>query len=465
MKTNKIVHISLSLALATLFSACSIIDSQYEQPTAPMPKTWPKGEAYKTLPEIEKTEPLSWENMILDEKLKKVIKIALTQNRSLKEEIANIESARATYRVQHAAELPTINAATSGSKARSSAGTISENYQATLGLSSFELDLFGKAKNLSKADFESFLSAKEAQRVTKITIIAEVANAWLTMASDKSLLEFAKKTAQSSKKSLELVEARIKHGLDSKASLYDAQTVYYQALADIEAYKTQVAQDLNALNLLVGETLSEDLLPERLDENREYLANIPVNLSSNILLNRPDILEAEHNLKAANANISVARAAYFPTISITSAIGVASNALKDLFTGGASHIWSFAPNVNLPIFDWGSRGASLDYAKAQRDLYVAKYELAVQTAFSEVSDALAREGTIDAQLNAEENLVLAAKNSFFLSEKRYKAGIDTYLDALTSQRTLYNAQQSLISLRLTKINNRVTLYRVLAVED
>ncbi|QKF80747.1 efflux transporter outer membrane subunit [Halarcobacter ebronensis] len=465
MKTNKIVHISLSLSFAVLFNACSMIDSQYQQPTAPVPKAWPKGEAYKSLLEIQNSEPLSWEEMILDEKLKKVIKIALTQNRSLKEEIANIESARATYRVQHAAEFPAINAEASGSKAKTNTGNISESYQATLGLSSFELDLFGKARNLSKADFESFLSAKEAQRVTRITIIAEVANAWLTMASDKSLLEFAKKTAQSSKKSLELVEARIKHGVDSKATLYDAQTVYYKALADIEAYKTQVAQDLNALNLLVGETLSEDLLPESLDENREYLANIPVNLTSNILLNRPDILEAEHSLKAANANISVARAAYFPTISITSAIGVASNALKDLFTGGTSHIWSFAPNVTLPIFDWNSRGASLDYAKAQRDLYVAKYELAIQTAFSEVSDALAREGTIDEQLKAEENLVLAAKNSFFLSEKRYKLGIDTYLDALTSQRTLYSAQQSLISLRLTKINNRVTLYRVLAVED
>lgn len=468
MKTNKIIHISISFTLSIFLSACSLIDSKYEQPAAPIPVNWPKGEAYK-VETSNISEALLWENMILDENLKQVVKIALNQNRTLKESIANIQAARATYKVQNASEFPTLNGEISGNRAKSlnssssnNSTNISESYNANVGLSSYELDFFGKARNLSKADFESYLSVKENERTTRITIIAEVTNAWLTMAADKSLLNFAKETAVNSKKNLDIIQARIKAGVDSKVALYDAQTIYFQALADIEKYKTQVAQDLNALNLSVGENLKEELLPTGLDENSQYLAAIPVGLSSNVLLNRPDILAAEHDLKAANANISVARAAYFPSISITTTAGIASSALSNLFSGGAASVWSFAPNISLPIFDWGSKEASLDYAKAQKDLYIAKYELAIQTAFSEVSDALARYGTIENQLSAQENLVDASRNSYFLSEKRYKAGIDTYLNALTAQRTLYSAEQNLISLRLTKINNRVTLYRVLA---
>lgn len=473
MKTTKVIHISISFALSIFLSACSLIDSKYVQPKAPIPTNWPKGEAYKEQIKPNINEALIWENMILDEKLKEVIKIALKQNRSIKESIANIQAARAKYKVQHAGEFPSIDAGVSGTKARSlnssntnkDTSSISESYKATVGLSSYELDFFGKARNLSKIDFENYLSIKEAQRVTKITTIAEVTNAWLTLAADKSLLDFAKETLSSSKESLNIIQQRVKLGVDSKVILYNAQTVYYQALSDIEKYKTQIAQDLNALNLLVGENVKEELLPTALDENKEYLKAIPVGLSSNVLLNRPDILQAEHDLKAVNANISVARAAYFPSISITTNAGIASTALNNLFTGGAASIWSFVPSITLPIFDWGSKKASLEYAKSQRNMYLAKYELAIQTAFKEVSDALARYGTIEDQLEAQKNLVEASKNSFYLSQKRYKSGVDTYLNALSSQRNLYNVEQNLISLRLTKINNRVTLYRVLANDD
>jgi outer membrane protein, multidrug efflux system len=465
MKTNKLIQTSIVLILSIFFSACSTINSNYEQAKAPIPKTWPKGESYSEQTLTNNSKPLIWENMILDNQLKEVIKIALNQNRSLKEAIANINAARANYEVQHSSQFPTINGEISTSKARTLSGSsanTSESYKANIGLSSYELDFFGKAKNLSLADFESYLSIKEAQRTAKINLIAEVANAWLTMASDKSLLDFAKQTSISSKKSLDIIENRVKLGVDSKSTFYDAQTVYFQALADIEKYKTLVAQDLNALNLLVGQSLKDELLPSTLDENKEYLSTVPVNLSSDILLSRPDILEAEHNLKSANANISVARAAYFPSISITTTAGLASAALSDLFTGGATSVWAFAPSITLPIFDWGSKDASLDYAKAQKDLYLAKYELAIQTAFSEVSDALARYGTIENQLEAQKNLVEASKNSYFISNKRYETGVDSYLTALTSQRSLYSTEQNLISLRLTKINNRVALYRVLA---
>lgn len=469
MKTNKSLHIIIPFIAAILLSACSTKDLSYDKPQNLIPQTWSKDNAYKELTFSTNSEALLWEKMILDEKLKEVIKISLNQNRSLKEAVANIEAARAKYRVQKASELPSLDADFSGSKSRSlntfstnNSTSNSESYSAKIGISSYELDFFGKARNSTLADFESFLSVKEAQKTVHISLIAEVSNAWLTMAADKSLLDYAKKTSLSSKKSLDIIDARIKAGIDSKSTLYDEQTTYYQALADVEKYTTLVAQDQNALDLLVGQKIPEQLLPMELDENREYLSSIPIGLSSDILLNRPDILEAEHNLKAANANIEVARAAYFPSITITSAAGIASTALSNLFTGGASSIWSFAPNISLPIFDWGSKDASLDYAKSQRDLYVAKYELAIQTAFSEVANALARYATIENQLKAQENLVNAHKNSLFLSERRYKSGVDTYLNTLISQRSLYGSEQNLISLHLAKISNRVTLYKVLA---
>lgn len=469
MKTNKSLHIIIPFIAAIFLSACSTKDLSYDKPQDLIPQTWSKDNAYKELTLSTNSEALLWEKMILDEKLKEVIKLSLNQNRSLKEAVANIESARAKYRVQKASELPSLNADISGSKSRSlntsstnNSTNTSESYSASIGISSYELDFFGKARNLTLADFESFLSVKQAQKTVRISLIAEVSNAWLTMAADKSLLDYAKKTSLSSKKSLDIIEARIKAGIDSKSTLYDEQTTYYQALADIEKYTTLVAQDQNALDLLVGQKVPEQLLPSELNENIEYLSSIPVGLSSDILLNRPDILEAEHNLKAANANIEVARAAYFPSITITSAAGIASTALNNLFTGGAASIWSFVPNISIPIFDWGSKDASLDYAKAQRDLYIAKYELAIQTAFSEVSNALARYGTIENQLKAQENLVTANKNSLFLAEKRYNLGVDTYLNTLVSQRSLYSSEQNLISLRLTKISNRATLYKVLA---
>lgn len=469
MKKNHSLHIIILFILSILLSACGTKELTYDKPQDLIPQSFSKENAYKELTFTNNSENLLWENMILDEKLKQVIKIALNQNRSLKEAVANIESARATYKIQKASELPSLDASVSGSKSRSlntsssnNSTSNSESYSAKVGISSYELDFFGKAQNLTIANFENFLSVEQAQKTVRISLIAEVSNAWLTMAADKSLLEFAVKTSLSSKKSLDIIEARLKAGVDSKVTLYDEQTTYYQALADIEKYTTSVAQDQNALDLLVGQKVPESLLPSQLNENTEYLSAIPVGLSSDILLNRPDILEAEHNLKAANANIEVARAAYFPSITITSAAGIASTALSNLFTGGASSIWSFAPNISLPIFDWGSKDASLDYAKSQRDLYVAKYELTIQTAFSEVANALARYGTIENQLKAQENLVNAHKNSLFLSERRYKLGVDTYLNTLISQRSLYSSEQNLISLRLAKISNRATLYKVLA---
>lgn len=460
--------------ISVFFTGCSFIDSQYQQPQLPIPKNWTKDETDKINKNLPNTHTITWENIVLDKKLKQIIRIALQHNRTLREEMANVESLKATYQIQNASKYPAIESQTSGTKSRSlneagsdnqNSASFSKSYNTSLKISSYELDFWGKAKNLSEADFESYLSAKEAQRVSKITIISEVANAWITIATDRSLLNLAEKTAKSGKENYLLVQARFNMGVDSEIALNDAKTIYYQALTDVHSYKTLVAQDINALNLLVGESIKKELLPSKLNTYASYFAVVPVGLPSEVLLNRPDIQEAEHDLKAAYANIGAARAAYFPSISLTTSAGLSSNALQNLFTGGATSTWSFAPTISLPIFDWGANKASLEYAKSQKNLYVAKYELAIQTAFSEVADALARYATIEDQLDAQNNLVAAAAKSFSLSQKRYALGADSYSDTLTAQRTLYSEQQTLISLYLTKINNRITLYRVLAQEE
>ncbi len=455
--TLSIVVISLVL------SGCATLSPDYERPSAPIPATLTMGEKESQ----HSVQELSWRAFIKDERLTKVVALSLEQSRDLRKAVANIEAARATYRVQKSAELPTIEAGATGSKARSLNSTtnttsISQSSSATIGLSSYELDLFGKARSLSEAEFETYKGVEEAERSVRITLIAETVSAWLTYASDQSLLMLSQQTEQSAKRSLELVQKRVDLGIDSKVSLYSAQSIVQQAKADVASYTTKVAQDKAALELLVGASVDDTLLPKALDRaSQDWLADVPVGLSSEVLLSRPDVLEAEHNLKAANANIGVARAAYFPSITLTTKGGVGSSTLSGLFSGGTSTIWSFVPTISLPLFDAGERDANLDYAKAKRDVYVATYEAAIQTAFQEVSSALARRATVFEQYGAQEALVEANKQSYMLYDARYQKGVDTYLNALLSQRSFYSAEQSLISVRLEELSNRVTLYRVL----
>lgn len=453
----------ISMALVPfLVSGCVSLAPEYDRPNAPIPRTWEM--------EVHQNEhsvlDLSWRAFICDERLSKVVAQSLEQSRNLRKAVANIEAARATYRIQKSAELPTIAADLTGSKARNVTGAnstaISQNSSATVGLSSYELDLFGKARSLSEAEFETYQGVEEAERSVRITLIAETTTAWLTYASDQSLLTLSKQTEQSAKRSLELVQKRVELGIDSKVSLYNAQTIVHQARADVASYTTKVAQDRAALELLVGGKVDERLLPSALEvASQNWIADVPVGLSSEILLSRPDVLEAEHNLKAANANIGIARAAYFPSITLTSKGGVGSSTLSGLFSGGTSTIWSFVPNISLPLFDAGERDANLDYAKAKRDGYVATYEATIQTAFSEVASALARRATIYEQYSAQEALVEASQQSYTLYDARYQKGVDTYLNALLAQRSFYSSQQSLILVRLEELSNRVTLYRVL----
>ena len=446
-----------------LLSGCMSLAPEYERPATPVPAQLRDVNHSAT----QSVQALAWQDFIHEPRLSSVIGKSLEQSRDLRKAVANIEAARATYRITKSSELPSIDASVSNTKSRSlNAATnktsITESSSATVGINSYELDFFGKIKSKTDIQWESYQGVEEAARAVKISLIGDVATAWLNLASDQSLLQLAYKTEESAKRSLSIVEARIQRGIDSKVALYEAQSVVHQARVDIASYTAKVGQDRAALELLVGATIDDSLLPQTLDANAEtWIGDVPVGLSSQILLSRPDVLEAEHNLKSANANIGVARAAYFPSISLTATGGVGSNSLRGLFDGGTSTIWSFIPNVSLPIFDGGERDATLDYAKADRDIYVASYELAIQTAFKEVNSALARRATIYDQLEAQKSLVDADSKSYALYDARYQRGVDTFLNALISQRTLYAGEQNLISVRLEALTNRVTLYQVL----
>ena len=459
----------LALVPALMASACMTMEPRYQRPAAPVPSSFPAGAAYPAASEgATPASEIAWKDFILDARLQQVIDQGLANNRDLRIAAANIASARAQYRIQRADLFPTIEASVSGTASKgattsgSTTGSSDEtrSYRATAGLSSYEIDLFGRVRSLSKAAQESYFATGEAARATRISLIGETASAWLTLAADRSQLQLAQSTRDNAKRSMDLTQSRKDAGVASRLDVRSAETIFRQASADVASYTTLVAQDRNALDLLVGASVDEALLPQSLDEKGSYLADVQAGVSSTVLLNRPDVLEAEHRLRSANANIGAARAAFFPTVSLTGSGGLASSALSSLFDGGTS-FWSIAPQIALTIFDGGAKKASLDYSKAQRDLYVATYEQAVQTAFRETADALARRGTIGDQLAAQTGLRDAAADTYVLSKARYEAGIDGYLSYLDSQRSLYSAQQGLITTRLTGYDNLVTLYRVL----
>ena len=452
----------LGLSLAALATGCNLAPT-YVRPLAPVPQQFSQGAAYAA--STGQPGGLPWRTLFTDDRLRTVIEQALANNRDLRAAVANIASARATYHVARSAQLPTIAAGADASIDRGigNSRAKADSYSANVGASSFEIDLFGRLKNLTKADFEQYLATEAGTRETRITIVGETATAYVTLASDRDLLRVSQQTLASGNRSLELTTSLYRSGLASQVDVQEAETIVAQAQSDIENYTTIVAQDRNSLDLLVGAPVIDALLPESLADLQGGIGVVPAGLSSTILLQRPDVLQAEHQLIAANANIGAARAAFFPTITLTSAIGLASTALSNLFTGGALN-WSVAPSATVPIFGGATKG-NLEYAKAQRDYYVAEYEKAVQSAFRDVADALARRGTIDRQVAAQADLVAASAKSYQLSDAQYRAGTDTFLDALTAQRTLYAAQQTQVATTLADLSNRVTLYQVNASDD
>ncbi len=450
------------LLSALLLAGCVNLAPNYQQPDAPIPQQWPTSATQSATTELS-----GWQQFFLDERLKKVIAQSLSNNRDLRVAALNVEKARATYRVQRAEQLPTLTAGVSGTHSRTPASvngtdsaSTSHQYSAEVGLSSYELDLFGRIRNLSEAALEEYLALEETHRSTQISLVAEVANAWLTLAADRDLLTLAEETLASQQATYELQQRSHALGNTSGLALAQAQSTVESAKVDVAAYKSQVQQDINALNLLAGSAVDESLLPSGLTEDSAELVQIPAGLPSSLLQRRPDVLAVEHTLKSANADIGAARAAFYPTISLTGSAGSSSLALSDLFKGG-SGAWSFVPSISVPIFDGGANQANLDSAKSERDIQLATYEKTLQTAFSEVADVLAERSTLSDRLDAQQALVKATAKSYELADALYRNGASSYLDALDSQRELYSARQSLISLQLTEQSNRINLYKVL----
>ncbi|MES2173678.1 MAG: efflux transporter outer membrane subunit [Pseudomonadota bacterium] len=456
--------VTLSLALA----ACDMAP-KYVRPELPVPATSPQGPAYATGDGqgVAVTADTGWRDFFTDARLARVIETALANNRDLRLAVANVERARAQYRVQRADLLPTV--AGTGTATFSSQPLVQfgqsdrlrqDVYQAQVGISAWEIDLFGRVRNLTKSAQEQYFASVENRNAAQVTLIAETANAWLTMAADQERLRIARDLESAFGKTLELNKARFAKGIASELDVRQAQTSYDSARSDIAQATTLVAQDQNALNLLAGTTVPATDLPDALPPSDATLDNLPSGVGSDILLRRPDIASAEHQLRSANADIGAARAAFFPRISLTAALGTVSTGLSSLFAAD-SETWSVAPTASLPIFDFGKNKANLRYAKATYDAMVATYEKSVQTGFREVADALARRGTMSQQLEAQTSLRDASRVAYTLSEARFRYGVDSFLTTLDSQRSLYSAEQSLLATRLTRASNMVELYRAM----
>jgi outer membrane protein, multidrug efflux system len=460
---------SAAVAIALLvLSGCASMAPNYTRPEAPVPDAWPSGAAYKDAagkPGDVPAADITWHEFFVDERLQKVIERALMNNRDLRIAALNIEKTRALYRIQRAELLPTVNAGALFSKERvpgilSGSGhpSTEELYNVNLGISSWELDLFGRIRSLKDAALQEYLATEQTRRSTQISLVSEVANTYLTLAADGELLRLAQETLRAQEATYHLIRRRYELGASSELDLRQAQTRVDAARVDIPRYTAIVAGDENALTLLVGSPVPDALLPTEL-HSIKILQDVSPGLPADVLQRRPDILQAEHLLIAAHANIGAARAAFFPRITLTTSIGTTSDQLSGLFKSG-SDTWSFIPQIVMPIFDARTRPA-YDAAKVDREIILTQYEKAIQVAFREVADALAQRRTLGDQMAAQQSLVEATAETYRLSDVRYKSGIDSYLSVLDAQRSLYGAQQGLIAVRLARLNNLVTLYKVL----
>ncbi|WP_339475811.1 MULTISPECIES: AdeC/AdeK/OprM family multidrug efflux complex outer membrane factor [unclassified Pseudomonas] len=455
----------LSLTIAAVLSGCSLIPD-YQRPEAPVAAQYPQGPAYESAnaPDQAAAEQ-GWKQFFHDPALQQLIQVALENNRDLRVAALNIDAYAAQYRIQRADLFPAVSATGSGSRQRVPArasqtgnAAISSSYSATLGISAYELDLFGRVRSLSEQALQSYFATEEARRSTQISLVASVANAYLTWQADKELLKLTQETLGAYEQSFKLTSRSAEVGVASALDLSQARTAVENARVQRARYTRQVAQDENNLTLLLGTGLPANLNSQPLSD--DLLSEVPAGLPSDLLQRRPDILQAERNLLAANANIGAARAAFFPSISLTANAGTLSPDLSGLFKGG-SGTWTFAPQINLPIFNAGSLRASLDYAKVQKDINVAQYEKSIQTAFQEVSDGLAARQTYNEQLQAQTDFVAANQDYYRLAERRYRIGVDSNLTFLDAQRQLFSAQQSLITDRLAQLTSEVNLYKAL----
>lgn len=439
----------------------------YARPEAPVASAWPSGPSYRSA-EAGAPAPadLEWREFFVDEKLQELLALALENNRDLRVAALTIERSRAQYQIQGADLWPKVSASGTAAAQRVSAdlsttgdAVVSHQYTVGAGLAAYEIDLFGRVRSLKERALEQYLATGEARRSVQISLISEVAARYLALGADLERLKLAEETLTAQEASYSLTRRRFELGVASELDLRQAQTSVESARVDISRYTSQIARDRNALELLAGTRIAPELLPAELG-TVTAVRDLSPGVPSEVLQRRPDIAQAENQLKAANANIGAARAAFFPRITLTTSAGLGSTELAGLFDGGAG-IWSFLPQVTVPLFTGGANRANLEAAEVDRAILVAQYEKAIQGAFREVADALAERGTIGDQVTAQEALVEAAAISYRLSDARYRNGVDSYLVVLDSQRALYGARQGLITARLARLANLVALYKVL----
>lgn len=459
------------LAMVLLLAGCVSMAPDYDRPALPTETAWPTGAAYKNARDTQVQVPtvadIGWESFITDTALRQVVSLALENNRDLRVSALNIERARAQYRIQRSDLLPTVGVSGSGSSQRvpgdltlSGDPEISRQYSAGVGVSAYELDLFGRVRSLKDQALQRYLATEESRKAVQLSLVAEVINAYLALGADQERLDLARQTLANQQQAFDLATSSHALGATSLRDLRQVQTAVEAARVDVARFTQVIAQDKNALILLVGASVPTELLPTGQNDGKATLTDFRAGLPSEALQRRPDVLEAERLLQAANANIGAARAAFFPSITLTGAAGTSSNELSRLFDGGTG-FWTFLPQINLPIFDGGRNRGNLQVSKVDRDIALAQYEKAIQTAFGEVADTLAVRGTVDEQLTAQTALVAASADNHRLSDARYQQGIDSYLNVLDAQRSLYAAQQDLITLRLSKNSNHVMLYKAL----
>lgn len=447
---------AIAVAIATMLTACVNLAPDYQRPAPAVPER-----TAAAIPATTDAATLDGQAVFLDERLRTVVALAVRENRDLRVAALQVEQARAAFRQTDAQRLPTLNASAAASRS-GAAGQVSQQVSLQLAMASYELDFFGRVRNLSASAEQSLLASVESRRSVQITLVAETASAWLSWASDLERQRLALQTLESQERSLALTQRRHAAGAVSGLVLAQAQTAVENARADALTYPATLAQDRHALELLLGASLPTALEPRASDAlaTVSLLVDLPAGVPSSVLQRRPDVMAAEHALIGKHADIGAARAARFPSISLTAGAGTGSSALSGLFQAG-SGTWNFGPSVALPIFDGGAREAAVRQVETGRDIALATYDKTVQTAFREVADALAVRATLADRLTAQQALLASAERQLRLAETQYRVGSTTQLDLLDAQRSLVGAQQSLVTLRLSEQLNRITLYKVL----
>jgi multidrug efflux system outer membrane protein len=459
MKKRRIFPVS-ALCAALAVAGCSFIPT-YERPAAPVAPHFEGASASQvataTATSAAETD---WQTFFHDTRLKRLIALSLENNRDLRVAVLTIEQARAQLQVRQADQLPTINVGVTGTRGPATSGAITSTYTAGLNVTAYELDFFGRVRALSQAAQAQLLGTEEARKTVQISLIASVANTYLSLLADDALLRVTRDTLVTRQESLRLMQLKFDNEAASKLDLSTAQSLLEGARAAHAQATRQRALDENALVLLVGQSLPADLPAGLPLTGQGLLADLPAGVPSDLLTRRPDIRQAEQVLLANNANIGAARAAFFPRISLTASAGVVSSDLDRLFENGTS-AWTFAPQLLAPIFDYGRNSANLQSAKVARDIAVAQYEKAIQTGFREVSDALAGRATLGEQLRAQNAQLAAEQTRMQLTDLRFKHGAASAFDVLDAQRSLFAVQQAAVQVQLQQVQNRVTLYKVM----